>query len=202
VSAEGKTSDDNRPSFWASLRGVLTVLAGLVSAVTGLLVSLNLIGVLGDEENDEQPNSVVESTSPTPSSTPSSTDSQTPSQAPTESASSAAAGVGDALAGSWRGIAAGPDGADQFEVVLEIVAPCHVRKPCGSISVSSAPCTGRVRLWNVQSQTYELYVDRFTANSSPDCTPGAGDFVELQGDGTLRYFTSYSDAVGTLERAQ
>lgn len=187
--AEGKASEEKKPSFWATFPGVLTAVAGLLSAGTGLLVALSQIGVIGGEEDDVEPNTVVEATS------------QSPSPTPSESAPSPG-GLGDTLAGSWQGVASGPGGSDEFQVVLEIVAPCHLRKPCGTISVSSAPCTGRVKLWSVTSQVYELYVDRFTADSSPDCTPGAGDFVERQGDGTLRYFTNYSDAVGVLHRNQ
>ena len=190
MSAEGKASEEKKQSFWATFPGVLTAVAGLLSAGTGLLVALNQVGVIGTEEDDAEPNAVV------------GTPSQTPSPTPSASETPAAVGVGDGLAGTWRGVAAGAGSEDQFDVLLEIVAPCHLRKPCGTISVSSAPCTGRVKLWSVNSQTYEFYVDRFTADSSPDCTPGAGDFVELQGDGTLRYFTNYSGATGILHRAQ
>ena len=187
----GTAAGAKKPSFWATFPGVLTAVAGLVSAGTGLLVALNQVGVLGSDEDEGTPGAVV---------APSESTSVSASSAPSETVDPAA-GAGDVLAGTWRGVAAGPGGADEFEVVLEIEAPCRLRETCGVISVSSAPCIGRVKLWSVRSQTYELYVDRFTADSSPDCTPGAGDFVELLGDGTLRYSTNYSDAVGVLTRA-
>lgn len=180
------SSERKEPSFWATVPGMLTAIAGVVSAGTGLVVALNQVGLIGADEDRPEPSAVVETASGTAS----------------QSVAPADTGVGDAIAGTWRGEAAGAD-TDPFEVVLEIEAPCHLRKPCGTISVSSAPCTGRVKLWDVRgTRIYELYVDRFTADSASVCTPGAGDFVDVQGDDTLRYFTNYSDALGILERVQ
>ena len=183
VSTKGKS-----PRFWTTLPGVLTAVAGLMTAVTGLLVALDQVGVIGTDRTTEgspnAPTAGVKTSSPSPSA----------------SRGAGGDGEGDALVGTWRGVATSADGTDPFDVQLEIAAPCRYRQPCGTISVSSTPCTGRVTLWAVRSRTYEFYVDRFTADSSSDCSPGAGDFFELVGNGTLKYTTGYSDAVGVLHK--
>lgn len=180
------TSEDKDPGFWTTLPGILTAIAGVVTAATGLLIALDQVGVIGSDSTSEDQSSTV---------------AQATSQPPSGSVGAGDNGVGDALAGTWRGAVAGLEAAEPVEVVLAVEAPCHLREPCGTISVGSALCTGRVTLWTVRSQTYEFYVDQFTADSSSECTPGAGDFFELLDDETLRYTTDYSDAVGVLERA-
>lgn len=109
------------------------------------------------------------------------------------------AGEGDALAGSWEGTAL-VSGESEFDVRLEITAPCRLGEPCGTIYVSSLPCEGRVSLAAVVGRSYELDVDRFTPGSSEECTPGKGDFFELVDDNTLRYTTDYADIQGTLDK--
>jgi hypothetical protein len=175
-------TEGNSPSFWVTLPGILTAVAGLITAVTGLLVVLNQIGN-GDVERAKD--------APT-------TDAPTSAQSPSSGNGNAA--EGDALAGTWTGTAAQPNGDNLFRVRLDIASPCQLRKPCGTISVSSAPCRGQVTLWAVRAETYELYVGNFTDDSSPDCTPGAGDFFELVDGGTLRYTTGYADIQGVLHK--
>jgi len=45
-------------SFWKSLQGVLTAAAGLVAAITGLLIGLNQAGIIG--RNDKPSSAVIE----------------------------------------------------------------------------------------------------------------------------------------------
>ena len=170
-------------SFWATLPGVLTAIAGVITAVTGLLVVLDQ---LGDGDAEQASRSDPTSVSSAPSS-------------PVSDAETAS-GEGDALAGTWRGTVSDPDGGNRFDVRLEITAPCRLGRPCGTISVTSAPCTGRVTLWTVEAETYELYVDEFTPGSASVCTQGAGEYLELRDDGSLRYTTGYSETDGVLRK--
>lgn len=189
--------ENQQQSFWATVPGVLTAVAGVVTAGTGLLVALGQLGVIGSDD-DGGPNAALETTS-----SPASPGPASPSPtAPTETAAEPGADAGDALVGTWRGTAASPDGSNSTAVQLEVLAPCRLRQACGMITVSAVPCTGRVTLWSVRGQTYELYVDKFTEDSSARCKPGAGDFFEVLGDGTLRYTTDYSDVMGVLEPAR
>ena len=50
-------------------------------------------------------------------------------------------GEGDALVGAWTGTASYGKG-DRFDVQLDIASPCRLQEPCGTIYVSSTPCTG------------------------------------------------------------
>ncbi len=176
------TTDGKSGGFWTTLPGILTAVAGLVTATTGLLVVLNQTGVLGSAATPDGGTETVASVSPT--------------SEPTATTPGAA---GDRLAGVWVGTAAPADG-DAFDVRLEIAAPCRVEKPCGTITVTSLPCTGRVTLRSVEADTFEFYVDNFTRGSSPQCTPGAGDYFELVGDRTLEYTTDYADITGELHK--
>lgn len=178
------TAEGKGPSFWTTLPGIVTAVAGLITAVTGLLVVLDQTGVIGSDSAAD------DATKPAVSS------SLQPSPSPSEQVQAA---EGDALAGIWVGTAA-PAGGSTFVVRLEIAAPCRLKEHCGTISVSSLPCHGRVTLWAVESKTFEFYVDDFTRASSPDCTPGAGDFFKLVDDGTLEYTTGYADVTGVLHR--
>lgn len=108
-------------------------------------------------------------------------------------------GEGDALAGSWAGTAL-VSGGSRFDVRLDITAPCRLERPCGTIYVSSLPCEGRASLANVAGRTFELHVDQFTPDSSPECTSGGGDFFELADDDTLIYTTDYADIEGVLDK--
>jgi hypothetical protein len=165
-----------------TLPGIVTAIAGLVTAVTGLLVVLDQTGVIGADKTPDDGMEEAISGSPAPGST-----------GTTQPA------AGDRLAGIWVGTAA-PAGGGAFDVRLEIAAPCRLEEPCGTITVSSLPCTGRVTLWSVQAKTFEFYVDKFTRESSPQCTPGAGDFFELVGKDSVEYTTGYADVTGELHR--
>lgn len=115
------------------------------------------------------------------------------------SAASETTGEGDALVGTWTGTAL-ISGGSPFDVRLDITAPCRLGEPCGTIYVSSLPCEGRASLATVLDQTYEFNVDNFTGESSPDCTPGGGDFFEVVNNSTLRYTTDYADIEGVLRK--
>jgi hypothetical protein len=172
------------PSFWTTLPGILTAVAALITAVTGLLVALGQAGLLGGGTTNDNPDAAA----------------STSSESPPAASVTTVQGEGDALAGTWQGRAAQADGRKPFDVRLEVAAPCVLKKPCGVIAVSAAPCSGRATLWTVNSTTYEFYIDEFTAGSSPDCTSGAGDFFHLLDDGTLEYTTDYSDVSGLLQQ--
>jgi hypothetical protein len=192
------SSDDGSQSFWTSLSGLLTGLVVLLTAGACLLFVLVQTGVLGGDDSGSAAPTSEAPTSP-PATSPAAT---TPPASPTESASespvSASDGPAAALAGTWSGRAASADG--DFDVVLTIEPGCALKRPCGSIHVSSAPCTGRVRLWKVEDATYEFYVDQFSDDSSTDCSPGPGEFFRQVDADHLRYTTDYSDAVGVLQR--
>jgi hypothetical protein len=183
-----ETEDDGavrRGRFWTSVPGVVTGATGLLTAVAGLLVALSQVGLLGggDDSAAVVPPAVRVSTAPA-----------APSVAPTSS--SAEPADGSALVGTWTGEVSGSDGA--FDVTLTIRAPCELREVCGTMAVSSAPCEGEASLWRIKGSTYNLYVGAFTAASSPECSPGAGEYVELVDASHLRYSTGYSDATGVL----
>ena len=172
------------PSFWTTLPGILTAVAALITAVTGLLVALGQAGLLCGGTTNNNPDAAA----------------STPSESPPSATVPTVEGEGDALAGTWQGRAAQADGRKPFDVRLEIAAPCVLKKPCGVISVSATPCSGRATLWTIHLTKYEFYVDQFTAGSSPDCTSGDGDFFQLLDDGTLEYTTDYSDVSGLLHQ--
>jgi len=180
------STDGNPSGFWTTLPGILTAVAGVITAVTGLLVVLLQTGGGDGEGTPDGPSPPIVASS---------------SQSPSTGGATDLEGEGDALAGTWRGTAAQTDGSSPFSVRLEIAAPCRLREACGTISVSSTPCRGRATLWTVHARSYEFYVDKFTGDSSPDCSSGAGDFFRLLGDGTLRYTASYADVVGILHKA-
>jgi hypothetical protein len=185
------TSDESS-NFWTSMPGVVTAVTGLLTAVAGLLLALGQLGVIGGNDSSAAP-------APTPSVSLSPIGSPVSSQSPTEAVDGGNGAEGDALAGTWRGTATSSDG--DFDIELQVFAPCELRKPCGTISVSSAPCAGRVTLWRVKGPTYTLYVDKFSPDSSSDCTPGAGEYFQVVDDSHLSYSTGYSDAAAVLTRA-
>lgn len=106
----------------------------------------------------------------------------------------------DAIAGEWTGVA--KDGTGRtFEVRLDIRTGCELNQPCGSTSVSHVQCAGKLSLHAVLERRYEFSVDNFSAGSGVDCTPGAGEYLTPQQDGTLRYTTGYDPAIdATLKK--
>jgi hypothetical protein len=186
-------SDDEGQGLRTGMNGILTALVVLLAGGAVLLFVLVQGGVLGDDGSGTAPEAADTPTSP-PATTPEADSTTSPGQ----SADAGSSGPASVLAGTWSGVATSADG--DFDVVLTIEPSCALRKPCGSIHVSSAPCTGRVRLWGVDGTTYEFYVDRFSDDSSPDCSEGAGEFFEQVNAEQLRYTTDYSDAVALLQR--
>ncbi|GAA1956129.1 hypothetical protein GCM10009798_14340 [Nocardioides panacihumi] len=172
MTAEGKAA-----SFWTTLPGVLTAVAGLLTAVTGLVVGLAQAGLIGGHDGPGSgEDSSVAPLSPHTSdvATPVSTD-----------------GEGDPIAGKWRGRVASPNGdATDFISVL-IESPCRLNQPCGTITVKSVPCTGRITLIGVDAGVYEFYVDQFTPDSGTDCSPGGGELFQARNDGRLEYKADY-----------
>jgi hypothetical protein len=106
----------------------------------------------------------------------------------------------DAIAGTWTGEASGDGGS--FEVRLVIAPGCVLDQPCGTIRVSSLPCEGDVSLYAVTARRFEFSVDNFSNASDEGCTPGAGEYLTPQDDGTLRYTTGYDRSIqGVLHRS-
>lgn len=58
----------DKRAFWHTLPGTLTALAAVITAITGLMVGLHQAGFFGGAQDGNQPNEVVESTTPTDSS--------------------------------------------------------------------------------------------------------------------------------------
>ena len=178
---------DEGSSFWMTLPGMLTAIAALVTAGTGLLIALSQVGLLGDDSSSGGAGD-SSATAPSPA-----------GQAPSEGGEDNR--VDGALVGSWRGVASSPEEKAPFRVDLQITGSCRLDEECGTIHVSSQPCTGRVTLVGIEARVYEFYVDDFMADSSSSgCDAGAGDFFELLDDDTLKYTTDYNDAVGLLDK--
>ena len=82
---------DEGSSFWMTLPGMLTAIAALVTAGTGLLIALSQVGLLGDDSSSGGAGD-SSATAPSPA-----------GQAPSEGGEDNH--VDSALVGSWRGVA-------------------------------------------------------------------------------------------------
>jgi hypothetical protein len=102
-------------------------------------------------------------------------------------------------AGSWIGSAQAP-GEARFKVELAISPGCAKDKACGTISVPSVPCKGRITLAEVRPEGAEFSVDQFEAGSAAACQPGAGEVFRETPEGALAYTATYSGAKGVLTR--
>jgi hypothetical protein len=123
-----------------------------------------------------------------------------PAQTPSPLLTDQAAATADAIAGTWTGEASSDAGS--FEVRLVIAPGCVLDQRCGTISVSSLPCEGDLSLHTVTARRYEFSVDNFSDASARGCTPGAGEFLTPQDDGTLLYTTGYDRSIqGVLHRS-
>jgi hypothetical protein len=98
--------------------------------------------------------------------------------------------AGEPMMGDWSGQAKDAHG-DTFQVAVHIDKPCTPDQPCGTIHVSSGPCTGELTLASQQGPDREFSVDHFSKDSADQCSAGAGEHFRLQADGTLRYTTDY-----------
>ncbi len=106
----------------------------------------------------------------------------------------------DLIAGKWSGRAKDVNGI-AFQVDVEIKRSCTLNENCGAIGVSHVPCYGELFLHRVEKDNYEFRVDNFTSNSSPLCTPGAGDHFKRLPDGALLYTATYDPtASGILKK--
>ncbi|HET9996696.1 MAG TPA: CHAT domain-containing protein [Nocardioides sp.] len=176
------------PGWITRHRRLLTAAAG--AAVVALSATLFVIA-RGDDRGPGQTTPDAPAAETSAAGRPAETDqTDAPTGTPT--------GEGDALVGAWTGTASYGKG-DRFDVQLDIVGPCRLQEPCGTIYVSSTPCTGQVTLWTVVDGKYEFYVDDFTGDSTSGCHPGPGEFFEIIDEGTLRYTTDYSVA-GVLHK--
>ena len=165
--AEGQ----NPPGWWHTVPGMLTATATIITAVTGLIVALNQIGLFSKKAEKAQPAQLA-------------VDKPMP------------------IAGKWSGQAKESTGTS-FRIDVLIRPSCKVSEKCGTISVSHVPCYGEITLKEVNSGDYEFSVSDFDSRSNAKvCTPGAGEHFKLLADGKLSYSTTYSDAIGILERVE
>jgi hypothetical protein len=163
--------------LWSSLPGIVAAIAGIITAMTGLFLAFGRAD--GGDETGPLANQ--------------------PAQTPSPLLPEDGAATADAIAGTWTGEASGDGGS--FEVRLVIARGCVLDQRCGSISVSSLPCEGDLSLYAVTARRYEFSVDNFSDASASGCTPGAGEFLAPQDDGTLLYTTGYDRTIqGVLHR--
>jgi hypothetical protein len=167
--------------FWQTLPGVLTAAATIITAVTGLLIASGQLGLFGDDDDGTPTGGQPETVTPQ-------VDDQTDITA-------------DPISGTWSGEATQRMGGD-FAVRLEIRKGCALNERCGTISVSNVPCFGDLFFHDLSGGRYEFSVENFSAASGKGCTPGAGEYLTPQGDGTLLYTTGYDPAIrGILYKA-
>jgi hypothetical protein len=135
---------------------IATHVRALVGATAALVLAVAAVMFAITRDDDRAVGQTTQDTPPP----------ETPAATPT-SRESEATGEGNALVGTWTGTASYGKG-DRFDVRLEVVSPCRLQEPCGTIFVSSTPCTGQITLWTVVDRKYEFYVDDFTGGSASD----------------------------------
>jgi hypothetical protein len=167
--------------FWQTLPGILTAIATFITAATGLLIAFGQLGFLGDENGDTQTRT---------------------EQSPTAAGNTDdTAETADPVSGTWSGEATQATG-ESFEVRVEIKEGCAITERCGSISVSHVPCFGELYFHGFSRGRYEFSVDNFSRASARSCTPGAGEYLTPQEDGTLLYTTGYDPGIrATLQKS-
>jgi hypothetical protein len=169
------SKEDQKPrGFWQTLPGVLTAVATIITAVTGLLIAFGQLGLFGDDDDGTPTGGQPEMVTPQ-------VDDQTVI-------------IADPIGGTWSGEATEGTGGD-FDVRLEIRRGCALNERCGLISVSNVPCFGDLFFHDFSGGRYEFSVENFSAASSEGCTPGAGEYLTPQADGTLLYTTGYDPAI-------
>jgi hypothetical protein len=165
--SEGEQSS----GFWRTLPGILSAVAAFVTALTGLIVGLNAVGILGDNQDSARQDSAAGVGRPRPHPL-----------------------TADAVAGPWSGkVRQGR--SNVYELQLYIRKGCTVKETCGSVSVSHVPCFGDLSLKEISGDRYEFSVDHFSAASAATCTPGAGEYLTPRGDDSLVYTTGYDRSV-------
>jgi hypothetical protein len=89
---EDKPRNQDKGNFWTTLPGILTALAGFMTALTALIAGLHQIGLIGAKADPQTSSastfSTTPSLSPTATSTPTSTSTPTPSPTPSSSLTS------------------------------------------------------------------------------------------------------------------
>lgn len=167
--------------FWRTIPGVLTAVATIITAVTGLLIAFGQLGLFEQDDDGAPIGGQPETLTPQVDDHPDIT--------------------ADPISGIWSGEATQGTGGD-FDVRLEIRKGCALNERCGTISVSNVPCFGDLFFHDFSVGRYEFSVQNFSAGSGQDCAPGAGEFLMPQGDGTLLYTTGYDPAIrGILYKA-
>jgi hypothetical protein len=165
-------------SFWRTLPGILSAVATVVTALTGLIIGLNQAGLFSADGQDAstQPNAASSIERPRPQRQ-----------------------TANAVAGTWSG-KFHQDRTRSYELQLTIAKGCTVKATCGSVSSSQVPCFGDLSFKGVEGERYEFSVDHFSATSGKSCTPGAGEYLTPHGDDALLYTTGYDPSVRGILR--
>lgn len=192
------STEPETAGWWRTLPGALTATAGVVTALTGLIVALHQTGIIG---SDASATHGVEHPAPQASVTQSSAVSsavesprapaiESPQAPAIELAQMPASPSVVPFAGKWKGSATDDQG-HTFSISIDVAAACTPNHGCGTIDVPSVPCHGVLALAGKVQDTFEFRVDHFTKGSSSACTPGAGEHFALLADGTVLYTTTY-----------
>lgn len=123
----------------------------------------------------------------------------TPTAPPITAAPAPGPSSADAVAGTWSGTASDGSGGS-FTISLDVRPGCAVGETCGSVYVSANECLGDLIFYASSARAYEFTVANFSPTSGPSCSPGPGEYLTPQADGTLSYTTSYGP-YGTLTRS-
>ena len=156
-------SDDEEPvGFWRTVPGILTGVAAVLTALTGLFLAFNPPGGGGKKDLSGL-----------------------------AAATGADSDRADVLAGTWAGEARDDNGAT-FSVVVALSKPCRVGKECGAIRVSDKPCQGHLVLDKVApANEFEFRVRDFFADTNRSlCNEGPGEWLTWHSD-TLGYRGDY-----------
>lgn len=94
----------------------------------------------------------------------------------------------DALLGVWTGTVHHSNGWD-MKITISILQPFEVGAMLGVFDIPFLPCSGSLRVVNVQGQTLELEANRLQG----DCVKADSHSLELRSDGMLQYVSKGKD---------
>ncbi len=91
----------------------------------------------------------------------------------------------DAIAGAWSGTLTNDAGTFSAQIDLSIRSACVVGEVCGTFQVPLLPCSGDLRLQQIDGDTFIFIEQGVTGATS--CASGGYEYLQLQTDGTLVY---------------